>query len=587
MMVLLLIAAMLMKASLMLPQPVVADQADQAAELEKKLDSLNSQMTVLEAEMAKFEKRCLNKDGHLLPKASKSCLDEKSRLAKALEQLTAEMDKTGAMAAVLKESAAQASCSQPTPNVMNGASTSTDDIDEAVRRILEGHPACSEQQRIEISNQCVRDVACNVARSGIAIAGLTGPLHILSLKLDEKTKAKLFLNSSCLASKKIQSNCLTEFAHGVLKDLFSNIHGLVVELPKMAWSGAKWLNKKREEAQAWAGKKIVRGWNWMWNIEDKTSEKLIATSSQDDQSIALWLQDKLEFAQNLSVALMNAIWDGAKSTFGCGLWEGVPYYSKCLQPMETWECSNCSQRMQSICGIVGYLGGEIVTGYFTGGGAAVGKVIAEGAVKAGAVIAAKLGKAFPKAAAVVRSGAALIPRIGQIAMTPVRLSERAVFATYKALTESRVAKAILKKVDGVAATTKLILLNSESLVAVLHNAGILAKDAIKILKASGTIIVYPGAAYLDLVNEGFLLGYKHANQMLTLARKKGVNVVVAGYMAGHVALKTGDAIVIPGQAFKSTMVPVELHLDNYIIRAHTTPDGKAFVVDSIIPKAGS
>ena len=62
--------------------------------------------------------------------------------------------------------------------------------------------------------------------------------------------------------------------------------------------------------------------------------------------------------------------------------------------MQSWGCATCTKRAQAICGVGGYLGGEIVTAYLTGGAAAAIKSVtasaAKGAALATAGVAARL-----------------------------------------------------------------------------------------------------------------------------------------------------------------------------------------------------
>ncbi len=54
-------------------------------------------------------------------------------------------------------------------------------------------------------------------------------------------------------------------------------------------------------------------------------------------------------------------------TFGCGKWEGRPHELKCLEASTSWDCADCNQRMNALCGITGSLGGEALFVMLTGG----------------------------------------------------------------------------------------------------------------------------------------------------------------------------------------------------------------------------
>jgi hypothetical protein len=108
----------------------------------------------------------------------------------------------------------------------------------------------------------------------------------------------------------------------------------------------------------------------------------------------------------MAVEISSAITEGIKNSFGCQKWSGLPYKSECLEPMEAWDCATCDQRVDAMCGVVGYIGGEVIVSYFTGGSLAVGKTMAASAAKMGSSsaskVAAKVAAKLPRLAKTTR-----------------------------------------------------------------------------------------------------------------------------------------------------------------------------------------
>ena len=71
-------------------------------------------------------------------------------------------------------------------------------------------------------------------------------------------------------------------------------------------------------------------------------------------------------ARDLGVKIWNSMNEGIRNSYGCQKWSGTPYASECLKPIEDFCGASCSMKMNTICGLVGHMGGEILNTLITG-----------------------------------------------------------------------------------------------------------------------------------------------------------------------------------------------------------------------------
>lgn len=212
--------------------------------------------------------------------------------------------------------------------------------------------ACKPSEKTPIlSSQCGKQLGCNLLRSFLNISTL-GTYGRLAPLLQKDTGAK----KSCLNARK--SDCLTEVGAGILKNLWSNIEGLgylAKAAASYAWNGVKSFGRSL------FGYKDTRA------VENKSSEAMHMASGESKLSIAQFRSNPGQFMVNLGNKIYTYLMKTVQQNFGCAKWSGAPHTSKCVKPLESWECSSCDQRINSICGVLGFAGGEIVTAFFTGG----------------------------------------------------------------------------------------------------------------------------------------------------------------------------------------------------------------------------
>ena len=123
--------------------------------------------------------------------------------------------------------------------------------------------------------------------------------------------------------------------------------------------------------------------------------------------------------------------------------------------MRSWDCATCSQRLRAICGTVGYLGGEIVSGYLLGGSVAVTAALTKAAAKVGAVAAAKVIAVVPGAA-----------RATEVATLATHATIDSISHGYQVLKGSKVVHAVIevglnsvKAIEALPTTTGLLNYN--------------------------------------------------------------------------------------------------------------------------------
>ncbi len=115
--------------------------------------------------------------------------------------------------------------------------------------------------------------------------------------------------------------------------------------------------------------------------EAASGDAAIIASTMRNEDVVSFRDSPLQWMKQTAKAMFNHIGETILERFGCARWSNpnLPFASQCLEPT-SWSCANCSTRLNMICGVVGYIGGEILTSFFTG--AAVG-LIARAAVRVG------------------------------------------------------------------------------------------------------------------------------------------------------------------------------------------------------------
>jgi hypothetical protein len=219
----------------------------------------------------------------------------------------------------------------------------------SAEKILDVTGSCNQS-----GGDCLKDLTCNTITSVIPI----------TMAIAEKF--------DCPTSK--NGNCLTAVLRGVFDSIFTTVDAI--------WELGKWAGKT---GLSWLKERFA-------THEEVTSDKLLMAGNLSDQEIEEIEQGPVNFVKKLISAIYQMSVTAIKEHYGCQQWSGAPMASRCLAPMEGWECASCTQKLNSVCGVVGFLGGEIVTSFLTGGLVGVAKVGLKSVATASGKVTSKMGK---------------------------------------------------------------------------------------------------------------------------------------------------------------------------------------------------
>ena len=363
----------------------------------------------------------------------------------------------------------------------------------AINDALNGDKVCPA--KTETTSQCVGQMACNAMASVIGVPLAAGNYATDKAFEFYRQRGINVVESPGLKSlrecgSRPDNSCISNLLRGVWDSLFTSIKGL--------WTIAK-------GAATLAGSAIKSGYNYVVDsigsvfsdVEDATSEKMMAASQLPDSALDQFKRDPLAFVKDMASALYESIASSVKEHYGCNKWSGLAYASTCVEPMDNWECATCNQRLNVICGVTGFAAGEIVTAFFTGGTVAVGKTVGMTAVKGGAVLAARVGnmiKRIPPVAYVARVAPKGISAAGRAAH----------LAHLKALTA-------WEKVGNLRHITSL------KAVAEKVQRGTIAVSSsapVKVVTESAALAAKPFTAYVGLMSRAFGAGYNRVDDAL-------------------------------------------------------------------------
>ena len=346
--------------------------------------------------------------------------------------------------------------------------------------------SCNAQEAHQSAAACLGDVTCNLARALTYGVSPMGPL-LRGLKgLEEKvhTSAK---KDSCMSTAK--SDCFTELVAGVMTNLWSNV--------QVAWQLAY-------GAASWAAKKVVSGWNYMWGIEDRSTEKMMAASKQSKSFVDLFLKDPWAAIKQMGQSIYQMIADGIRENFMCNRWSGQPHLSTCLEKnTQGWDCASCGQKLDAVCGVVGFAGGEIVTAYLTGGVLSIGKSAGKIGLKLAGKIGSRVAEALPDfAKAAITASARTAVVIGEVGSS--QLAQR-----IEAVLNSPASKAVIKfsEKSKKLGQTAWELAASQSAITV----------PLSITLKGGKVLTYPIRKYLALMDSALHLGLSHGDAAIVAA----------------------------------------------------------------------
>jgi hypothetical protein len=231
---------------------------------------------------------------------------------------------------------------------------------------LERHFNCPGKD--QSTDQCVGDLVCNALNSS--------PIGLASKALEAAEVKTLKCNTTT------DSDCLTEAFWGTIKNLFTNVEA-AWELLKLGWKGVKWVGGKVVDAASWIGDKLCF-WCETREIEDQTEMAQHLISSQKDSFFYKFLQDPIKTSKDLVVDVFSSfkrfIGESIGNNFGCAKWSSSRFNpldgeeAYCEEPVISWDCATCSQKMNMACGVISFVATEATLTPFL-----AGKVVSYGA----------------------------------------------------------------------------------------------------------------------------------------------------------------------------------------------------------------
>lgn len=224
-----------------------------------------------------------------------------------------------------------------------GPDSPADDINSQLNELgkVEKTISCNETKKQEIKNNCGSDLKCAMMASALGLGGY----------LAEKFVPKDWKPRNCHLG---DDSCGTQLATGFLKS--------VVNLFEGAWDLLKAGGKYAKE-------KASKFWKWIRRGDDhaSTSQLALAKASEDEGVFDMLMKDFSGTMVKIFEGLVAAIKEWLKNDIFCNKWEKVPHFSKCEQPVESFDCIPCKSMVNGLCAASGFIIAEIVPAFLTGG----------------------------------------------------------------------------------------------------------------------------------------------------------------------------------------------------------------------------
>ena len=231
------------------------------------------------------------------------------------------------------------------------------------------------------AEDCAQGLACNLLSSII-------PTGVAAARF-------AFGESPLLNSCSGTGSCLSNIGKAIWDNLWDTVKGLY----NLAGMGLSWVGDQLGS---------------LWRAEDATSTRGIAATEISDSQLDQFLAHPIDYIYNMGARFIQMIGEGISSRYGCAEWSGVPHVSECISPM-SWECANCNEKLNIICGVTGYIGANFITNFFTGGAVAAVQITSKIAASAVFTVARNI----PGAARISRlmSTAGRVGRLGAVTGT--------------------------------------------------------------------------------------------------------------------------------------------------------------------------
>ena len=376
----------------------------------------------LERSMETFEKECVNEDGSInndkiMPSTLVSCADEQVFIQNQADLFERNFDE----------------------NEINGdLSNCTPVVEEEEIGFLTGlisnttkKVTCKDRESFKQSEDCTKNWMCNGLRS------------ILNLdKLLPEMIRKPVRSYVADKGESIAPNCLAEGQPDCISELVTSLIGSLVETGKAIWNMLGATIDTLFSPSTWF---------------DSASDKLHAASQASYDTVKKFIRNPGKWLVDFFSNIYNSTNKWIKSSVLCQKWSGTPHMSTCEEPLQSYDCLDCEDKVNGICSAVGVIASEVGVMVLTAGtgtvasvGAKVGaKVFSEVSKKA----ALKIKQKTPKLA-----GNIMARVDNKYVKGTVKYTAGAVKKTHKALLTSinafRARAQKMKETKTVAAVTK-------------------------------------------------------------------------------------------------------------------------------------
>ena len=111
----------------------------------------------------------------------------------------------------------------------------------------------------------------------------------------------------------------------------------------------------------------VGAWNWLWGVEDETSDTQGAIQDLSREEVEEASEDPEGFFTRMMKGITSMFMEWVRTDLFCEEWEGEPHFGECTRPMVGWECLGCGAKIKGVCASFGAIGGLLLESIATGG----------------------------------------------------------------------------------------------------------------------------------------------------------------------------------------------------------------------------
>jgi hypothetical protein len=163
--------------------------------------------------------------------------------------------------------------------------------------------------------------------------------------------------------------CAGDILGATLKGLWSSLKALFVDLPVLAFEGAK------------AGAKKVSQWMGFSKVEDAVADKQHEVAKTSESQVSKFKKDPINYVIAGLKNVVNFFLGEVTAELGCNKWSGLPYASECAEPWNGWSCATCKQVQSMVCGGIGAVASTVLASGALGAAFRGGSNLAKGMFK--------------------------------------------------------------------------------------------------------------------------------------------------------------------------------------------------------------